>query len=254
MEGVLSIGVGLLVSICVAGLLGVFPDGGNRWDDLGAARATRSRALDFLISSARRTSGELDALLRSHGVVTPRRRRELAEIERSMPEAFNSLAVSLGSGLSLVQAMQHVGGRVREPVRTEFLHTSALMACGASATDALDELVARLRAPGLELVVLALKVSRRTGAPLGGLLSDASRVVGERMELRRELEVKTAQVRMSARLVSMMPMVMTGFLSVFSNDFRRGMFTVPGMVSLVAALFLNILAGLIFHKVMQVDM
>lgn len=254
MEGIVSVCIGLLVSFCIAGLSGAFAEDDAGWADLEAARVAWRRGLADLLSFARRTSGEIDALLYAHGVLTARRRRELAEIERAMPEAFSSLAVSLGSGLSLGQAMQHVGGRVREPARTEFLHAAALMTCGASAADALDELVSRLRAPGLDLVVLALKVSRRTGSPLGGLLSDVSRVVGERMELRRELEVKTAQVRMSARLVALMPFLMTGFLSIFSSDFRKGMFTVPGMASLVVALLLNVLAGVIFRKVMQVDL
>ena len=104
-------------------------------------------------------------------------------------------------------------------MRTEFLHASALMTCGVSSVDALDELVARLNAPALDLVVLALKVSRKTGASLTGLLSEASGLVGERIELARNLEVKTAQVRMSARLVAGMPVIMVGFLSLVSRDF-----------------------------------
>lgn len=138
-------------------------------------------------------------------------------------------------------------------MRTEFLHASALMTCGVSSVDALDELVERLDAPALDLVVLALKVSRRTGAALGGLLSEAAGLVGERIALMRQLEVKTAQVRMSARLVAGMPVFMVGFLSLASSDFRAGVFTPSGLGSLAVALFLNMFAWSIIRKIMRVD-
>lgn len=40
---------------------------------------------------------------------------------------------------------------------------AAAIDCGISATDALDDLLVRIDAPGLSLVTLALKVSQRTG-------------------------------------------------------------------------------------------
>lgn len=58
------------------------------------------------------------------------------------------------------------------------LRVAAAIDCGVSATDALDDLLDRIDAPGLSLVTLALKVSQRTGAPLADLLSEASSMVG----------------------------------------------------------------------------
>ncbi len=99
-------------------------------------------------------------------------------------------------------------------------------------SEALDELVERLHAPGLDFVTLALKVSRRTGAPLSDVLGEAARLVRERVELRRKLDVRTAQVRMSARLVAGMPVAMVAFLAAASSDFREGIATVPGAASI----------------------
>ena len=96
---------------------------------------------------------------------------------------------------------------------------AAAIDCGISATDALDDLLVRIDAPGLSLVTLALKVSQRTGAPLADLLSEASSMVGERIELKRRLDVKTSQARMSAHMVAAMPAGMCAVLALLSADF-----------------------------------
>lgn len=94
---------------------------------------------------------------------------------------------------------------------------------------------------------------RREGAPLAGLLAEAAHLVEARIELTRRLEVKTAQVRMSARMVAGMPFVMVAFLSVVSEDFRAGVMTAPGLGSLAAAALLNVLAWSIIRRVMKVE-
>ena len=149
-------------------------------------------------------------------------RREQHDAEEAMPEAFTALSMSLASGHSLAQGMRFVGAHAQEPVHTEFLRVAAAIDCGISATYALDDLLVRIDAPGLSLVTLALKVSQRTGAPLADLLSEASSMVGERIELKRRLDVKTSQARMSAHMVAAMPTGMCAVLALLSADFRRG--------------------------------
>lgn len=195
---------------------------------------------------------QMEQVLAEHGLASPRILARRRRAEEQMPEAFGALAISLGSGLSLMQSMRYVGGHADEPVRTEFLRTASEMGCGIPASDALDGLVGRLRAPGLELVALALKVSRRTGAPLAGLLAEAARLASDRVELARRLDVKTSQARMSARLVAAMPVGMMGFLLLFSGDFRAGVATMTGALSIVVALALNLMAWVVIHRIMQV--
>lgn len=181
-----------------------------------------------------------------------RERSARKNIEGSMPDTFGALAISLESGLSLSQTMRYVGGHAPEPVRTEFMRVSFSVDCGIPAAQALDSMIARMDAPGLELVTLALKVSQRTGAPLKDLLGEASRLVASRIELERRLDVKTSQARMSAQLVAAMPVVMVGFLGLLSSDFQQGLVTVPGLLSVAVALVLNAMAWSIIRQIMKV--
>lgn len=182
------------------------------------------------------------------------RKANANEVERAMPEVFGALSIALGSGHSLAQAMRYVGIHSREPIRTEFMRVGFAIDCGFSATEALDGLIRRLHAPGLDMVALALKVSQRTGAPLKDLLAEAARLAGERNELQRTLDVKTSQARMSARLVAGMPVAMIVFLVLLSSDFRKGAATVTGAFCVLVALGLNAVAWMIIRKIMKVDL
>lgn len=183
-----------------------------------------------------------------------RAKQQEGQLEGAMPEAFTALAMSLASGHSLAQALMFVGSHAEEPIKSEFLQVAHSSQCGIPLAQALDDMLARLRAPGLELVILALKVSRRTGAPLGELLGEASGMVGERIELKRKLDVKTSQARMSARLVASMPVTMIVALALLSGDFRRGLATPLGAVSIVVALVLNLVAWSIISRIMKVQL
>lgn len=182
------------------------------------------------------------------------RRRERHDAEEAMPEAFTALSMSLASGHSLAQGMRFVGAHAQEPVHTEFLRVAAAIECGISATDALDDLLVRVDAPGLSLVTLALKVSQRTGAPLAGMLSEAASMVGERIELKRRLDVKTSQARMSAHMVAAMPAGMCAVLALLSADFRRGLATPAGAGAVVLGLALNVVALVVIRRIMRMEL
>lgn len=186
------------------------------------------------------------------GRISRARRERQRALETAMPEAFGALAISLGSGHSLAQALRFVGNHAQEPVKSEFMKVSCSIACGVPAAEALDAMIEHLKAPGLDLVALALKVSQRTGAPLKDMLGEASRMVGERIELERRLEVKTAQARMSARMVALMPIAMIGVLTLISPDFRDGLASTTGTVSVGIALVLNLMAWMAIRKIMEV--
>ena len=244
MEVIMSVGIGLLSA--ASSLLILSGDGELRsdWDELGRTR-------DRMVTWARGMRASIDRRAEERGLALPGSRKKRERLEGAMVEAFGALAASMASGLSLAQAMRYVGSHAQEPVRTEFLRAEAQVACGAGMTVALDELVERLHAPGLDFVTLALKVSRRTGAPLSDVLGEAARLVRERVELRRKLDVRTAQVRMSARLVAGMPVAMVAFLALASSDFREGIATVPGAASIAVALLLDGIAWSIIRVVMR---
>lgn len=176
------------------------------------------------------------------------RQRELAQ---EMPAVFRTLSVAMGSGQTLAQAVEYVGSHERGPAAEAFGRLSLRLRCGLGAEEALGRLSEELDAPGVELLATALVVSHRTGSPLRELLVRSARLVERQGEFQRLLSVKTAQVRLSVRIVCALPAVLVILLALISPDFQRGLLTPGGVASVVIALGLDAVALLIIRRLMR---
>lgn len=180
-----------------------------------------------------------------------RDRRRAREISQEMPGVFRTLAVALGAGQTLAHAIEYVGSHGRGPVSAGFASASMGLRCGVSTEAALENLSQELEAPGIGLLTTALVISHRTGSPLRDLLSRSAALVERQGEFERELEVKTAQVRLSARIVCSLPFLMVVLLAVISPDFQRGLFSPVGLGSVAIAGALDACAVLVIRRLIR---
>ena len=181
-----------------------------------------------------------------------RARRVRADaIAHEVPDAFRSLSSAMGAGRTLAQAVAYVGAHGDGELAREFGRASLEISCGMPASDALGELAERVDAPGVDLMVAALMVSAKTGAPLQGLFLRSAALAERRFELERELMAKTAQVRLSARIVCVLPLGLVGLLAMVSPDFRHGVATPAGLACVVVALVLDALALMTIRRLMK---
>ena len=157
----------------------------------------------------------------------------------------------MGSGQTLAQAVEYVGTHERGPAAEPFGRLSLRLRCGLGTEEALGLLAAELEAPGVELLATALVVSHRTGSPLRELLTRSARLVERQGEFQRLLAVKTAQVRLSVRIVCALPLALVLLLALISPDFQRGLLTPAGLASVLVALAMDAAALLIIRKLMR---
>lgn len=168
-----------------------------------------------------------------------------------MPGVFRTLSLALGSGETLAQAVAYVGSHERGIAGRAFRRASLRMSCGSTAQEALGKLIGELDAPGIGLLVTALLISQRTGSPLMALFQRSAVLVERQGEFERLLSVKTAQVRLSARIVCLLPAVMVAGLSLISPDFQHGLLTPAGMGSVLVAALMDGVALLIIRRLME---
>lgn len=173
------------------------------------------------------------------------RRMRARALSSEMPAVFRSLAVSLGSGLTLSQAIAYVGSREESVAAPAFAHCSLKLICGEPYEEALEGLGCELDTPGIGLLSSALAISHQTGSPLQSLFMRSARLVERAGELERLLAVKTAQVRLSVRIVCSLPIVLVGLLLIISPDFQKGVTTPAGLISLGLACCMDAAAVLI---------
>ena len=179
------------------------------------------------------------------------RRRERQELLASMPGVYRTLSVALGSGQTLSQAVAYVGAHEHGEVARVFARMSLRLRCGASTEEAVDLLARELAAPGAELLATALVISHRTGSPLRDLLLRSAALAERQQEFERTLGVKTAQVRLSVRIVCLLPVVMMGLLALLSPDFQAGLLTPAGMGCVMVAALLDAVALLVIRRLMK---
>lgn len=182
------------------------------------------------------------ALSARHAVL---RRREA---NAAMPAVFRTLSVAMGAGMTLVQAAEYAGARAGGAVGEAFARLALRLRCGVATETALSELSDELHTPGAGLLSTALAISHRTGSPLQGLFQRSAALVERQGEFERLLAVKTAQVRLSVRVVCLLPAVMVALLAAISPDFQKGLSTPAGAGSVALAALLDVAAVAIIRR------
>lgn len=181
-----------------------------------------------------------------------RRRDQLRkEMSGAMPAVFRMLAVAMGSGMTLVQSAEYAGAHAGGPAGEALARLGLRLRCGAATEEALSALARELPAPGVGLLAAALVISHRTGSPLKGLFQRSAVLVERQGEFERLLMVKTAQVRLSVRVVCLLPAVMVALLAAISPDFQKGLATPAGLLCVCAAALLDGVAVLIIRRLVQ---
>lgn len=174
-----------------------------------------------------------------------------AALMGEMPAVLRSLSTALGAGSTLSQAIEYVATHERGVIAREFERAALGLRCGGTVREALEGIERRLDVPGIELMTCALLISQRTGSPLRSLFSRSAELVEEQVALRALLSTKTAQVRLSVRIVCLMPVAMVVLLSLISPEFRSGVTSATGIACVSVAAALDLVAILIVRRLMR---
>lgn len=133
-------------------------------------------------------------------------RRHTQRVAAQLPTVGRQLAVALGAGLSLRQALHRAGRDAPDPAGAELRLLSAELAMGARVEAALDGWLARQPGRDLRVLLTAIAVQRATGGDLARALAQIADRLEERTRLAREISGATAQARMTAWLVAALPL------------------------------------------------
>lgn len=180
------------------------------------------------------------------------RRRE--SMREAVPDALRSMAVCFRTGQSLLQTMQQVGAATKGPVGALFCRAAHLLETGGSTHEALSVFQGRGSVPELAFVSVALDVQHQTGGSMERVLDAARDTVEGELELTRSLRVQTAQAKLSARIVSVMPIVLIALFSLVSEDFLAPFFSsFVGMTLLGIAVVMQVAGIFAVRRMLKVE-
>lgn len=176
------------------------------------------------------------------------------EMRDAIPDALESMSVCFGSGFTLLQTFEQVSEDVGGPLGGVFARCAHMLEMGSGAREALEELRAGAQASELAFVAVALDVQHQSGGAMRQVLGAATEAVKGELALRRSLRVQTAQAKLSARVVSVMPLILILAFSLASPDFLLPFFSSPfGYALLALAVGMQAAGILLVRRALSVE-
>ena len=142
--------------------------------------------------------------------ISKRRKR----FEEQFPEALTLIASSLSAGHTFLRAIQMMTQEAGGPLAEEFGRVVAETELGDPLVDALARMAERLDMRDVDWVVQAIRIQQTVGGKLADLLHTLADFIRAREEIRREIDVLTAEGRVSAYVLGAMPAFLLFFISV----------------------------------------
>ncbi len=171
-----------------------------------------------------------------------------------LPQALSLMANALSSSASLVQAIEHVVRESDPPIKNELLRVIENLGVGMNLDQALEELHKQMPVTELEIAISAIMIQRRVGGNLAKLLARTSEILKEKITLKGELMVETAQARMSGKVIGLMPIIVIGFLMLIDRSFITPLFTHPtGLALLGFAAIAEIAGFLLIRRILDIE-
>ncbi len=181
-------------------------------------------------------------------------RRRASAFEAALPDALQLVAGAMRAGFTLNQAIGTVAREGNEPTASEFGRVLTEVRLGAELEDALDSAAKRLRSYDLELVVMAIRTAREVGGNLAEVLQTTAATMRERVQLHRQVEVLSAEGRLSAKVLTGLPFFLAGYLLLFKRGYLNPLVTNGvGIFLLIAGIVLLGVGSFWLSRIVKIE-
>jgi len=150
--------------------------------------------------------------------------KRLDKFNDQLPDMLSLMVNGLRAGFSTAQALEAVSRELPEPLSLEFRRVVQEMQLGISMEDSLDNSIRRIPSEDLDLIVTAINVQREVGGNLAEILDTIAHTIRERIRIKGEIKVLTAQVMYSGRFLSLLPVILTGIIWMGNREYVMSVF------------------------------
>ena len=171
---------------------------------------------------------------------------------KQLSDAMTIMGNCMRAGYSFQQAMDSVAKEMQPPISTEFGRVVKEINYGVTMETALTNMVNRVNNKDLELLVAAVLTSAQVGANLSDLLDTIAETVTDRIRMREEIQVMTAQGRLSGLVIGLLPVFIVLFLMVSNPSYFLDFAVTPiGRVLLAVSVVMEILGFFVINKIVD---
>ena len=179
------------------------------------------------------------------------RDRRRAAFADQLPDVLQLVTTALRSGYGITQALESVAEEAEEPARSEFANVLAESRLGHDLSESMHALAGRMDSKDLDWVISAIDINRETGGNLSEILHTVSTTIRERGRVARQVRTLTAEGRLSARILTGLPLLMLLWQWRVNPDNFALLTHGVGLIALLFAGILMVLGTLWVRKVVN---
>jgi tight adherence protein B len=154
-----------------------------------------------------------------------KRRRTFAS---QLVDVLTQIIGSLRSGYGLLQALDLAAAQVPPPAGEEFGRVVREVQLGQPLMVALRHLAERIDNDDLVIIIAAINTSQQVGGNLAEILDIVSETIRERVRIKQEIQVLTAQQTISGYVLVFLPIALGALLMIINPTYQMRLFT-PGI-------------------------
>lgn len=177
------------------------------------------------------------------GLLMLKRKKRLRRFGEQLPEVLDLIVRSLYAGHPLATALALVAKEMGDPAGTEFGILVDEMTYGMGIDEALRSMAARVPHNDLQLLIVTVQIQHYTGGNLAEVLSNLSKVIRDRLYMVKKVRAVSAEGRMSALVVGILPFAVTAFIMLVRPEFFRDVAADPLFVPMITGGFVLLVIG-----------
>jgi tight adherence protein B len=180
--------------------------------------------------------------------------RRRKTFESQLPDTLQLLSGTLRAGYSMMQGVEAVSQEVDEPMGRELRRVVTESRLGRPLEDSLDAVAERMGSKDFAWAVMAIKIQREVGGNLSELLMTVGETMTARERLRRDVRTLTAEGRISAIVLGVMPPALLGIIYMVNKEYMEVLFErTMGQVMLVGATIWAIIGFVWMNKIIKIE-
>ena len=170
---------------------------------------------------------------------------------QQLPDAFDLMSRVIRAGQTMNQALQAVADEFDQPIAGEFGYCYEQQNLGLSPEVSMRDLARRIGLLEIKIFVLALLVQQQSGGNLAEILDKLSVVVRERFRIRAKIRALTAEGRMQAVVLLVLPFALMGLMMIMNAGYANTVIRYPSLI--VAMIVIEGLGALWIRKIVNFD-
>lgn len=179
--------------------------------------------------------------------------QRLDKFTEQLPDALNMISRSLRAGHSLTSAIELIAQETDEPLRDLFRTAYEQQKLGLRVTDSLAGMADRIDSIDLRFFIATIELNNDIGGNLSEILDKLADTIRERLKIRRQVRVLTAQGRLSGYILAALPIVTFFMFNIMMPGYEDVLFKEDsGSKLLIGAICSQLLGFLWIKKIITI--